>query len=302
MGKVMKKVVLITLFVVLSAISAYADDVSTTSAITEDTTTYEAITVGTQQRLLYRNLLSDNQKKVYDQFVDYISDYRNNCWLSPGAAIDRNDLVTVMAAVWYDHPECVMYEPNCLYRYRHSGTITSVQLVHVYNPNMYSWTEQKAQLDIFNEQLDTIAAAINEIPSFEGKLAAINNYICDSTFYAKGFGDQSALSVINYHASVCAGYSRATQLLCEKVGIPCYYIVGYAGQQINTRSSQHAWNVVIDESGNPWAIDVTWNDDETSFSTKVVQANRQNYFMVPDIYNIPEHQLCDLSRQLMDLV
>lgn len=301
--KVMKKFLLIALFMVLSAINAYADDVDTTiSAITETTTTYAAVSVGTQQRLLYKNLLSDNQKKVYDQFVEYISDYQHSDWLVPAAAIDRSDIAKIMTAVWADHPEYIMYEPNCWYYYKRSGMVTSLQLTHVYNPQMYSWDEQKFQYDYFNEQLDIIATVIKEIPTFEGKLSAINNYICDSTFYAKGFADQSALSVINYHASVCAGYSRATQLLCEKVGIPCYYIVGYAGQQINTRSVQHAWNVVIDESGLPWAIDVTWNDDETSFSTKIVQANRQKYFMIPDIYNIPEHQMCDLSKQLMNLV
>lgn len=55
---------------------------------------------------------------------------------------------------------------------------------------------------------------------------------------------------------VCAGYSKAFQLLCQKAGIPCVPVTG-AG---------HEWNYVQpDPDDNRWyAVDVTWNDPTMS--------------------------------------
>lgn len=64
--------------------------------------------------------------------------------------------------------------------------------------------------------------------------------------------NQSAYSALVEKKSVCAGYARAYQYLMQRMGIPCYYCTGYAGQD-------HAWNIVALDDGY-YNVDVTWDD------------------------------------------
>ena len=49
--------------------------------------------------------------------------------------------------------------------------------------------------------------------------------------------DQSAYSALVQGRSVCAGYARAFQYICQRLGIPAYYCAGSSGED-------HAWNIV----------------------------------------------------------
>lgn len=65
---------------------------------------------------------------------------------------------------------------------------------------------------------------------------------------------QSAYSGLVNGKTVCAGYSRAFQYLMMRLGIPCYYCTGYAGES-------HAWNIV--KLGDDYYnVDLTWDDTE----------------------------------------
>ena len=62
---------------------------------------------------------------------------------------------------------------------------------------------------------------------------------------------QSAYSALVNGRTVCAGYARAFQYIMQRLGIPCYYCTGYAGES-------HAWNIVGMEDGY-YNVDVTWD-------------------------------------------
>lgn len=62
---------------------------------------------------------------------------------------------------------------------------------------------------------------------------------------------------------VCEGYSQAFQLLCQRVGLPCAVVDGDGGMKYVSLSSNHAWNV-IRLDGAWYAVDVTWDDGESS--------------------------------------
>jgi len=53
--------------------------------------------------------------------------------------------------------------------------------------------------------------------------------------------------------TVCSGYAYAFRLLCDRLGIPCWVVVG------NVQDGGHAWNLVNLESGTYW-VDVTFGD------------------------------------------
>ena len=62
--------------------------------------------------------------------------------------------------------------------------------------------------------------------------------------------------------TVCAGYARSFKVLCEQYNIPCIYVVGYG---INNSGSgeAHAWNYVKMDDGNWYAVDATWDDQDS---------------------------------------
>ena len=67
--------------------------------------------------------------------------------------------------------------------------------------------------------------------------------------------NQSAYSALVNGRTVCAGYARAFQYLMQRLGIPCYYCTGYAGED-------HAWNI-IKLGEDYYNVDVTWDDTDT---------------------------------------
>lgn len=72
----------------------------------------------------------------------------------------------------------------------------------------------------------------------------------------------------------CAGYAKAMQYLCDKVGIDCMVITG-----TNEKGTSHAWNKVKVE-GEWYNIDATW--DDPILSTPITNYLRYSFFLVPD--------------------
>lgn len=79
--------------------------------------------------------------------------------------------------------------------------------------------------------------------------------MCDITDYVVGCPDnQNAYSVLVDHHSVCSGYTRATQLLLQKLGVKNLYVSGYVDGE------SHAWNIV--KCGKHYYhVDSTWGDE-----------------------------------------
>lgn len=63
---------------------------------------------------------------------------------------------------------------------------------------------------------------------------------------------------------VCEGYARALKVLCDRLGIPCVLVDGWALADAETNlRSPHMWNYV-ELDGAWYGVDVTWNDTEAS--------------------------------------
>ena len=61
--------------------------------------------------------------------------------------------------------------------------------------------------------------------------------------------------------SVCDGYAKAIKYACDKKGIPCLIVRGYATNNIG-ESGSHAWNYVQMEDGKWYQIDADWDDPQ----------------------------------------
>lgn len=63
------------------------------------------------------------------------------------------------------------------------------------------------------------------------------------------------------YGPVCEAYARALKVLCDRVGIPCTLVNGYARSTADIQpTSSHMWNYVQMENGSWYAVDVTWDD------------------------------------------
>lgn len=97
------------------------------------------------------------------------------------------------------------------------------------------------------------------------KVKALHDWICDNTKYADSIIPpeyHTDASILLNDETVCEGYAKAFNLLCNSVGIETYYV----------HSSDHAWNIVK-LGGHYFHVDTTWDDgDNISY----------NYFLKSD--------------------
>ena len=75
--------------------------------------------------------------------------------------------------------------------------------------------------------------------------------------------DQTLMGVFEGDGCVCAGYARAYKYLCDRAGIPCWYVVGSTDSD---RDATHAWNVVSVEDAGTMFVDATWGDEGEAVS------------------------------------
>ncbi len=126
----------------------------------------------------------------------------------------------------------------------------------VLTPGYTYATEQRAAMQ---QEIDEAAkeclSGISADATDYRKIQHVYNWIVDTVDYDAGASDnQNIYSVFAGKRSVCAGYSKATQYLLERIGVFCTYVTGEAGG-----NARHAWNLVrIGE--DYYYVDTTWGD------------------------------------------
>lgn len=148
---------------------------------------------------------------------------------------------------------------------------------------------------------------VNQLPqgSDYDKVKYIYEYIINQTDYnvaaltddAESWKGQGIKSVLVDKLSVCAGYSRTFQFLCEKAGIKSIYVTGVI-EGSPYENNSHAWNLV-EIDGQYYGIDATWGDPifEGEMNEQVSSSINYNYLCVPEqilhISHKPDKDLLD---------
>ncbi len=147
-----------------------------------------------------------------------------------------------------------------IYSFTYSGT--AVTSFTVTNTNSEDGTFIYPSPEVQSDESEILSAAEN----FSGETAdelikEIHDYIVLSLKYDSDSVDnsirrkQDALTVLDYQAAVCDGYSNLFMALLRARGIPAQYISG----------GNHAWTRVC--NGTVWKeIDTTWDDPITYIS------------------------------------
>jgi len=188
--------------------------------------------------------LTNKQKIIYEQLVTGIEKNHKEIRLRPSAS--ESDAELAMNMIYNDYPEFFWLDGGAVFWF--SGKKVS--------------SIEPTCLDILNEQ-EAMNKAINEIIS--GMPASADTdykkalYLHDALIYWADYDwdgniyDQSPYSALVLRSTVCAGYTRAYQLLLNKVGISSWHVGGTSG------GVNHTWNQVWIGDQCVYT-DVTWDD------------------------------------------
>ena len=223
---------------------------------------------------IYYSFLDDNKKLVYKQIYENAIIYNKSVNLINTITVD--ELKTTIEALYNDHPELFYLDTNYTYKYNNQNEVVEINLQ--YNDLINNIEENKKK---FDDRVNTIVAEAKTLSSDFEKEKYVYRKLLDETTYDKNATlNQSAYSSLILGKSVCAGYSRAFQLILQKLEIPTYYVLG-------TANEEHAWNIVK-LSGEYYNVDLTWDDT----------GRRYSHFNITDKEISKTHERASVSRKL----
>lgn len=193
----------------------------------------------------YYQMLDDKGQHVYRQI--YANAVAMNEAFIPIEEVTMPEIKNAITAVYNDHPE--LFWLNTIFTCKYDRDRICAELVLDFNMTQEELDE--AAPDFYNTTNNILTELANLGPY--DKERKLHDILIRRIDYDKSADmNQSAYSALVEGKSVCAGYARAYQYLMQKLGIPCYYCTGYAGQD-------HAWNIVALDDGY-YNVDLTWDD------------------------------------------
>lgn len=194
----------------------------------------------------YYQMLDEKGQHLYRQV--YANAVALNDAFAPIEEISVDDVRNVVEAVYNDHPE--LFWLNTAFACKYDQDRVCVELGIDFNETADDLAEAKRK---FDNRTNELLTQVQNLGSDFDKERYLHDLLVSQIVYNSGAKmNQSAYSAMVEGESVCAGYARAMQYLMQKLGIPCYYCTGYAGED-------HAWNIVRLDDGY-YNVDLTWDD------------------------------------------
>lgn len=239
-------------------------------------------TYATGDDYIYSSILNDKQQMVYNQVYKNIINYNEGVF-KLASPLSHDNLFITMNAVYNDHPELFWVSTSYKYGYNSAGNVVQLKLNYCIPKSKLS-----AAVLAFNNSVNRVIEQASTFPTDLERERAIHDIICDyATYSSNSTSHQSAYSALVEGNSVCAGYSRAFQLACRKLGITCYYVTGIANGE------EHAWNIVR-IGGNYYNVDITGDDT----INETLNTHSYTYFNVSDGQIAHNHVRSELSALL----
>lgn len=198
----------------------------------------------------YYHMLDGTLQTLYRQI--YANALNLNTSFAPVTDVTVEQATKTFEAVYNDHPELFWLDSGYSCKYLRSGKC--IEITIAYNAT-------GARLDAAKAEFDSAAQEILAGAGNLGTDSEKEKYVHDALMQRVEYDtlallNQSAYSALVNGKSVCAGYARAFQYLMNELGVPCYYCIGYSGEN-------HAWNI-IKMDGKYYNVDVTWDDTDPS--------------------------------------
>lgn len=224
----------------------------------------------------YYQMLDDTGKALYRQIYANAQDLTES-FAPVQEDITASQLRYAFMAVCDDHPELFWINTAYRYQYAPSGKIAEIDL---------SFNVTAAQRDTAQAAIDAALKDITDktygVYDDYGKEVIVHDALLDMTLYDKNAPmNQSMYSALVNGRTVCAGYARAFQYVMQQLGVPCYFVEGYAGES-------HAWNIICLD-GEYYNVDATWGD---------TTPHTYDYFNCSDAAFAKDHARRELSVYL----
>ncbi len=223
----------------------------------------------------YYGMLSSKLQSLYRQI--YANAMALNDTFAPIEDVSIEQLKNVFTAVFGDHPELFWLDTAYGCKFLPTGKCIEIDLQ--FNNTATNLEQNKQAFE--NSANRMLQGASNLSSDYEKEVYLHDTLLSQADYNLDAPNNQSAYSALVDGQTVCAGYARAYQYLMQKIGIPCYYCTGYAGEN-------HAWNIVSLDDGY-YNVDTTWDDTDP---------NTYDYFNKSDNDFNTSHMRKDLSIYL----
>lgn len=184
-----------------------------------------------------------------------------------------------------DLVEKVINDNPSIFYYKGLTAFSDGKINFQYDGSKQSISEKKKKIDAEVDKV--IQATIKQDMSEMEKVKAVHDYLVLSVAYDYENLSENTIpkdsfgvygSLINKIA-VCDGYSKAMQLILNKVGVETLYVAG------SVKGENHSWNMVkVDDQY--YFVDATWDDPAPNIPGNV----NYNYFLVNNEQLKADHQ------------
>ena len=170
---------------------------------------------------------------------------------------DANEVYEIFKRVLFDHPEIFWVTNNGeadVFHWSDGSAYT------VFEPEYIHTGEAKEEMQAeIDEAVEAFLADVDpELPEYELVRLVYEHIISTTEYNLESTDNQNIYSVFVNQESICAGFSKAAQLLLSRLGIFATYVVGEAYVPgVSTEPIPHAWNLVR-VYGEYYFLDVTW--------------------------------------------
>jgi hypothetical protein len=249
---------------------------------------------------VYRDLLTDDEKKLYDKIYTEISKMKTTIKVK---GYDYDGFSKVFDCVVWDHPELFWitgsFEGSTLSLLAYKSI--ELKLGSRLDESLIAQYKQE-----FDSKVNSIAQLAMQYDTDYEKALFVHDYLVANSDYDVEAAQNADVNNMAYCAyscimgeeTVCMGYSMAFQIIMQKIGIPCGTVHGSAIKNGESGES-HMWNFVnID--GNYYYVDLTWDDP--------VQENSENpdfishcYFMITTDDILKDHTISDHVSEYEDI-
>lgn len=195
----------------------------------------------------YSHLTAD-YRKVYNQMYLTLMTMSSNVGID---CYDEDVINRIFTCVMMDHPEIFWVSGYVYTRYTRGDSMEAMGFKGTYTMDEQTVSVRQSAIGNY------VSECLYNMPSGDDytKIKYIYEYIIKNTDYdTTAVDNQNICSVFINGRSVCQGYAKAAQYLCDRVGITCTLITGHT-----TQDGNHAWNLVLSD-GEYYYLDTTWGD------------------------------------------
>lgn len=225
----------------------------------------------------YRSMLTENEKKAYDEFIKGISCRKEKIELP---YVNTDELDRIYYALNYDYPD-FFYLDFLQYSYA-----TTSQNVYIDIPYLMSFEEAlriKQKIDEKAAKIINAVQGMSELETEEYIHDALRKMAVYDTNTSHPLNAHNLIGPFLEGKCVCEGFAKAFKYLADMAKLKSIIVVGIGGA-MGEEKEPHGWNLVR-INGQNYHLDVTY--DERSQNGYISRA----YFNLSDLEILRDHTI-----------